>query len=201
MKGASLRSASENRVLAMVHPLRAAAFKILTQHEATASEILRELDLPRSELANVNYHVKHLVELGCAEVVGTRRTPGKRAATLYRASERAMILAAEWDRLTEDNPGLAGHLLIEGMQVQVDDFKLALRAKTVGEDEHFHLSRTRRVFDFQGLCEALELREETRKREDEIERRAAERRAENGCDAIHVSSSHGLFRVPPPEQR
>jgi hypothetical protein len=194
------RKASENRLLAMAHPLRADAFKILTQRAASPSDIVRELRLPKEELPNVTYHVKHLVDLGCAEVVGERRERGRRPATVYKATERSIIEAGEWERFKAENPILADHILSELMQVQIDDYMIAVKAGTVGDDEHFHMTRTRRVFDFQGLLETLELREETRRREDEIERRAAERRAEDGSDAIHVSSSHALFRVPAPEQ-
>jgi hypothetical protein len=198
MKSATQRKASENRLLAMAHPLRADAFKVLTQREASPSQIVRELRLPKSKLADVNYHVKHLVELGCAEVVGERPGRGGRPATIYKATERSIIELGEWERFREENPALADHILTELMQVQLDDYTLALQAKTVGEDENFHMTRTRRVFDVQGFLEGLELLEETRQRMDEIERRAAERRAEDGSDAIHVSSSHALFQLPAP---
>jgi hypothetical protein len=201
MKGVQHRQASENRLLAMAHPLRADALKVLTEREATASDIRRQLGLPKAELANVNYHVKHLVELGCAEAIGERRERGKRPATIYTATERSIIELGEWERFKAENPVLADHILSELMQVQLDDYTLAMEAGTVGDDEHFHMTRTRRVFDFQGLLEGLDFLEEARRRLDEIERRSAERRAEDGSDAIHVSSSHGLFRIPAPEQR
>jgi Helix-turn-helix domain len=201
MKSVQARTANENRLLAMAHSLRADAFKVLTEREATASEIRRELRLPPEELANVNYHVKQLVELGCAEVVGERRERGRRPATIYKATERSIIEVGEWERLKDENPALAGHFLVEFMQVQLDDYTLALEAGTVGDDEHFHMTRTRRVLDAPGLLEHLELLEETRRREDDIERRAAERRAEDGSDALHLSASHALFRVPTPKQR
>jgi predicted ArsR family transcriptional regulator len=197
MKSVTLRDPTENRLLAMAHPLRADAFKILTQREASPSQITRELGLANEELAKVTYHVKHLVELGCAEVVGERREHGRRPATVYKATERALIEGDEWEELLENNPALADHLLRELMQVQLDDYTLALRAETVGDDGHFHMSRTRRFLDFQGLVEALELKEEHRSHMDEIERRSAERRTANGTDAVPVSDSLAFFRVPP----
>jgi hypothetical protein len=198
MKSVKQRAASENRLLAMAHSLRADAFKVLTQREASAAEIVRELGLPKEEVTRVNYHVKHLVELGCAEPVGERRERGRRPATVYRATERSIIEEGEWNRFKEENPVLAEHILTELMQVQLEDYAKALEAGTVGDDEHFHMTRTRRIFDPQGLVEGLDLLEETRQRMDEIERRAAERRAEDGTDAIHASSSHALFKVPRP---
>ncbi|HET7455406.1 MAG TPA: winged helix-turn-helix domain-containing protein [Solirubrobacterales bacterium] len=197
MKGALLREAGENRLLAMAHSLRVDAFKILTQREASPSEITRELGLPQEELNRVTYHVKHLVELGCAEVVGKRREHGKRPATVYKATARSIIEMGEWDQFKEENPGLADHILCELMQVQLDDYATALQAGTIGADEHFHMTRTPRVLDLPGLEQALELKEEHRRRMDEIERESAERRAGDGSDAIPVSDSLAFFKLPP----
>lgn len=196
MKSAKLRGASENRMLAMGHALRADAFKILTQTEATVAEVTRALGLRKEEVPKVDYHVKHLVELGCAEVVGERRVRGRRPATVYKATERSLIEGDEWEKLLDENPGLADHILRELMQVQLDDYTEALQAGTVGDDEHFHMSRTRRVLDFRGLLEALEAKEEHRNQMDEIERRSAERRFENGSDAIPISDSLACYRLP-----
>jgi hypothetical protein len=197
MKGAALREASENRMLAMGHTLRADAFKILTQREASPSEITRELGLPASELTKVTYHVKHLVELGCAEVVGERRERGRPKATIYKATERSIIEMGEWERFKDQNPQLAEHILVEVMQTMLADYSHALESGAVGDDENFHMTSTRRVVDLQGLVDALELKEEHRRRMDEIEREAAERRAEDGSDAIPVSDFLGFFKMPP----
>jgi len=197
MKNAALRDASENRMLAMSHKLRADAFAILTQRAASPSEITRELGLPTEELNKVTYHVKHLVELGCAEAVGERREHGRPPATIYKATERSIIEMGEWERFKGENPQLADHLLVEVMQTHLGDYARALEAGTVGDDENFHLTRTRRHVDLQGLIDALELKEEHRRRMDEIERESAERRAEDGSDAIHVSDFLGFFKLPP----
>lgn len=199
-KKAQHREATENRLLAMAHPLRADIFKILTERSASPADLTRALGLPRKELPNVSYHAKYLVELGCAEVIETRVTPGRPAATVYKATERSLVNLTEWEKILAEDPVLAEHLLGEAMQVQLDDYLLALRAKTVGRDGRWHMSRTRRVLDIEGLCEAVEYCETVRRGFDEIERRAAERRAEDGSDAIHISSSLGLFPVPPPSQ-
>lgn len=196
MKGAALREASENRMLAMSHKLRADAFAILTQRAASPSEITRELGLPPAELNKVTYHVKHLVELGCAEVVGERREHGRPPATTYKATERSIIEMGEWERFKEENPQLADHLLVEAMQTQLADYSRALKAGTVGDDENFHMTSTRRVVDLKGLIDGLESKEEHRRRMDEIERESAERRAEDGSDAIPVSDFLGFFKMP-----
>lgn len=192
------RAAAENRLLAMAHPLRADVFKILTQREASPSEITHELGLPRKDLPNVSQHTRYLVKLGCAEEVGERRVKGKPPAKLYKATERSLIDTGEWEELLARDPALAEHLLGEFMQCQLDDYVLAIAAKTLGEDEDFHMTRTRRVLDAEGLQESLEIYERARNEMDEAERRSAERRREDGADAVHVSSGFALFRVPPP---
>lgn len=183
-------------MLAMGHSLRADAFKILTQREASPSDITRELGLPASKLSSVDYHVKHLVELGCAEVVGERPGRGGPPTTVYKATERSIIEMGEWEQFKDANPQLAEHILVEAMQTMLADYSHALRSGTVGDDENFHLTSTRRVVDLQGLVDALELKEDHRRRMDEIEREAAERRAEDGSDAIPVSDFLGFFKMP-----
>jgi hypothetical protein len=84
------------------------------------------------------------------------------------------------------------------MQVQLDDYTLAIKERTIGDDENFHMSRTRRVLDEQGMKEGMAVYEQCRREMDEVERRAAERRSEDGTDAVHVSACMGLFEVPGP---
>jgi len=47
----------------------------------------------------------------------------------------------------------------------------------------------------------MELYERCRREMDEVERRSAERRREDGTDALHVSACLGLFAVPAPTGR
>jgi hypothetical protein len=82
------------------------------------------------------------------------------------------------------------------MQVQLDDYMLAVKRRTIGDDGNFHMSRTRRVLDADGMKEGMEVYERCRAEMDEVERRSAERRREDGTDALHVSACLGLFAVP-----
>jgi len=195
------RKASQNRLKAMEHPLRAAIFKILTERTASPAEMTRHLKLGRKDLVNVNYHTKELVKLGCAEMVEERRNAGKPSEKFYKATERSLIETDEWDQLVADDPVLAEHLLGEFMQVQLDDYVLAWKQGTLGKDDKFHMSRTRRVVDERGLDEALELYEQAREGMDQIEQRSAERRSAEGRGAVHISSGFGLFKVPAPDKR
>jgi Helix-turn-helix domain len=188
--------ATENRLVAMAHPLRAVIFKVLTHGPASPSQITRELELPRKDLPNVTYHLNQLVKLGCAEELPPAEDAS--AMRLYKATDRSLVDVGEWEDLAREHPVLAEHLLGEFMQAQVDDWTLAVKAGTLGDDDEFHLTRTRRVLDAEGLREGLEVYERAWREMDEVERRSAERRCEDGTDAIHASSSFALVKVPAP---
>jgi len=74
--------------------------------------------------------------------------------------------------------------------------RVAGKAGTIGDDSDFHLSRTRRTVDAEGLAKMLELNERHREERDQVELEAAKRREEDGSDAIVVSDGMLLFRVP-----
>lgn len=188
---------TQKRLLAYAHPRRAEIFTILTTRIASPAEMTRELGLDRRELPNVDHHTKYLVELDCAELVEERRV-GSLTEKLYKATERALVDTGEWESLLRENPGLAEHFLGKFMQVQLDDYTLAVKERTIGEDENFHMSRTRRVLDEEGMKEGMAVYERCRREMDEVERRSAERRSEIGVDAVHASACLGLFSVPAP---
>jgi len=189
---------THKRLLAYAHPLREEIFTILTTRIASPAEITRELGLSRKDLPNVTHHTKYLVELDCAELVEEKHTAGNLPEKFYKASERALVDHGEWEILLQKSPGLAEHVLGQTMQVQLDDFALAVKWRTVGDDENFHMSRTRRVLDPEGMKEGMAVYERCRREMDEVERRSAERRREDGSDALHVSACLGLFAVPAP---
>src|SRR3954447_26003893 len=180
------RKATENRIKAMSHPLRAALLRILADRTASPAEMARELD---EELSNVSYHTKQLVGFDCAELVSTRPVRGA-LEHFYRATERHLIDTEEWDEL---EPLVAEDLVCEFMQKTLDDFVVSARAGIIGTDADFHLTRTLHVLDEEGMKEALEAHERARMEVVEIEARSAARMVESGEQGTHVSSSQGLF--------
>jgi DNA-binding transcriptional ArsR family regulator len=92
--------ASENRIKAMSHPLRAAVLRILSERTASPAEMARELG---AELSNVSYHAKQLVAFECAELVDIRVVRGA-LEHFYRATELPLIDIEEW--LNLDAQGL-----------------------------------------------------------------------------------------------
>lgn len=183
------RKATENRIKAMNHPLRASILRILADRTASPAEMARELD---EELSNVSYHTKQLVEFECAELVSTRPVRGA-LEHFYRATERHLIDTEEWEEL---DPVVAEDLVCEFMQKILDDFVASARAQLIGADKDFHLTRTPLVLDREGLQEALEAHERARLELLEIESRSAARMLESGEEGTPVSSAQGCFKVP-----
>jgi DNA-binding transcriptional ArsR family regulator len=188
------RKASENRIKAMSHPLRTSILRLLTERTASPAEMARELD---EELSNVSYHTKQLVEFECAELVSTRPVRGA-LEHFYRATERHLVDTEEWDEL---DPVIAEDLVCEFMQKILDDFVVSARAKLIGADKDFHLTRTLHVLDEEGMEEALEAHERLRLEIVEIEARSAARMVEAGEEGTRVSSSQGCFKLPDPKRR
>jgi DNA-binding transcriptional ArsR family regulator len=187
------RKAAENRIKAMSHPVRAAALRILTERTASPAEMARELD---EELSNVSYHTKQLVEFECAELVSTRPVRGA-LEHFYRATERHLIDTDDWEEL---DPVVAEDLVCEFMQRILDDFVASARAKLIGADKDFHLTRTLMQLDAEGLQEALEAHERARLEVVEIAARSAERMVESGEQGVNISTSQGCFKLPDPRR-
>ncbi len=188
------RKATENRIKAMSHPLRASVLRILADRTASPAEMARELE---EELSNVSYHTKQLVEFECAELVSTRPVRGA-LEHFYRATERHLIDVEEWDEL---DPMVAESILCEIMQKMLDDFVDSARAGVIGADDKFHLTRTPLVLDQEGLREALEAHERAREELLEIEVRSAARMVNSGEEGTNVTSSQGCFKMPNPKGR
>lgn len=185
------QKAAQNRIKAMNHPVRAAVLSILAERTCSPAEMARELD---EDLSNVSYHTKQLVELECAELVSTRPVRGA-LEHFYRATERSFVGKEEWDDL---DSVMAENFVHEIMQKIIDNFVAAARAKTVGRDSNFHLTRTPLLLDQDGLKEALDTHERTRLELLEIADRSAARMIESGETGINVSSSQGCIKMPTP---
>jgi len=183
------RAARQNRLIALANPLRAEILRILVERPASPVEMARELGVPTP---NVSHHAKRLVELDCAELVEEEKVQGA-MKHIYRATERVLVDTAEWDEM---HPVEAQSFNAVSMQAMIDDFVAAERARTVGGDRDFHLSRTPMTLDQEGLEEALDVCECARLAMAEVERRSAERTQSGEGPSFRVSSIFGLFKIP-----
>jgi len=184
------RSPTQNRLVAMSHPLRARVLAVLSERTASPKEIADQLKEP---IPNVSHHAKRLVQLGCAELVDKRQVRGA-IEHFYRATERPIVEADEWNEL---DPLVAQEIVCKIMQLGLDDFVSSVKANMVGSDDRFHLTRTRLLLDEDGLTEALEIHERARLEIVEAQARAADRLAASGGKSLHASSFLGCFEKPP----
>jgi DNA-binding transcriptional ArsR family regulator len=128
--GTEGREASENRVKAMGHPLRAAILRILSERAASPAEMARELG---AELSNVSYHAKQLVAFECAELVDVQVVRGA-LEHFYRATELPLIATEEW--LTLDERGLQEVLYAhERTRLEILEIEARSAARLVEADE------------------------------------------------------------------
>lgn len=183
-------SASEARVKAMAHPVRARIFQYFVVHGVMAPvEVAHALPVP---LSKCSYHCRKLIELGFLEEVRTEPVRGSTKHYL-RATDRQYIDAPEWEAL---NPlAKEGHVVLSFQSI-VDDVEKAARDQTLGQDPDFWISRIPvKSLDREGLTELLDAHRALYDETYEIERRSAERMAESGEKATPVSTGQTCFRM------
>lgn len=190
---AQRRQATQNRIKAMSHPLRAEAFRLIRDRgPMSPAEVARELE---ADLPDVSYHVRKLKEFDCVEEVWSRPVRGA-VEHFYRATEQHMIDTEEWGELAETEPAMAEALTDEFMQGVVDDYSASRRAGVVALDEEFWIVRTPLVLDPDGVREALEAAETYENAMTDIAARSAERRGSEGTEEVPASSSIVFFKMP-----
>jgi len=192
------RQATQNRIKAMSHPLRAEAFRLIRDRgPLSPAEVARALE---ADLKDVSYHVRKLNEFDCVEEVGNRQVRGA-VEHFYRATEQHMIDTEEWGELAEAAPQMAEALTDEFMQSIVDDYTASRRAAVVALDEDFWIVRTPLLLDAEGVKEALEASERYQDEMNEIAARSAERRVGEGTEEVPASSSIVFFKMPKAARR
>jgi DNA-binding transcriptional ArsR family regulator len=180
---------SERLMKAMSHPLRAAILRVLNERTASPAELARELD---DHLHNVSYHTKRLEQLGCIELVKERQVRGA-VEHFYRATTRALVDTNEWESL---DPVIKEDIVGQIMQGVLDDFIASAKAKVVGADKDFVMTRTPLVLDEEGLEEAKAIQERAFEELQEAEARSAERLLKAKEEGMPVASAQVLFKMP-----
>jgi DNA-binding transcriptional ArsR family regulator len=191
---ADRRQATQNRIKAMSHPLRAEIFRLFRERAEVMSpaQASREIE---ADIRDVSYHIRKLEEFDCVEEVSNRQVRGA-VEHFYRATEQHMIDTEEWGELAELEPAMAEALTDEFMQGIVDDYSASRRAAIVALDEEFFIVRTPYVLDPAGIDEALEASQRYENEMIDIASRSAARRSDAGTEEVPVSSSIVLFKMP-----
>jgi DNA-binding transcriptional ArsR family regulator len=129
---------------AMAHPVRVQSLSILNERVASPSDIAEELGLP---VANVAYHVRALLQLGCIEEVETRPVRGA-LEHRYRALRRALLKPDEWVSIPPNaRQGMAAAIF----EAAFDDAAEAMKVGVFEEkQEDQHISYTPLMLDEEG---------------------------------------------------
>jgi DNA-binding transcriptional ArsR family regulator len=190
---AQRRQATQSRIKAMSHPLRAEAFRLIRDNGPTSpAAIARELEV---DTRAVSYHVRKLREFDCVELVDVKVTRGT-VEHFYIATDQHMVDTKEWEELVESEPQAAEVIMDEVLQCIVDDYSASRRASIVGLDNEFFLVRHPGHMDSEGVQEVLEASEQYEKAIEEIMVRSARRQGESGTDTVPVSASIVFFKMP-----
>lgn len=165
---------------------------VLVERPATPAEIAIAIGEP---LNNVTYHINVLVKLGCVELVSVQPTAGGRVVEhLYRATQRAYLDTAAWERLSEKEKLQVSNLI---MQLISEDVSEAMSHGTFYDPDDNHLSRTPMVLDQEGWEEATALLDEASEGLAEIQENVAKRGA---AETLHAKVHLIQFRSPSPKK-
>lgn len=191
MSSATRKKTSQhpNLIKALSFPLRARIFRIISEREASPSEIAREMD---HDLSNTCHHINVLVELGCAKEVRTEQRRGF-IEHFYRAIEKPWVDGTEWDGTPKE---IRQSFLGEIVEMEIADRRAALEGGTIGGDSNFVLARDRYLVDEEGYTRIREIMDQALKDVAEEEGKSAERRAGSDDEGVHMAISLACFKVP-----
>jgi DNA-binding transcriptional ArsR family regulator len=179
--------------IAMSHPTRLRAMRVVSERLATPREIAAEIDEP---INNVAYHIKVLKKLECIELVQVKQARGGRVAEhFYKATQRPYWDAAAWEKLDEgDKLDVTSAI----MQQISEDIAIAMSNGTFNDPDTNHISRLPMVVDKDGWGEVVSLLEETLESLMTIQERVDGRRDE-AVEALHTKIEIIQFRSPAPK--
>jgi predicted ArsR family transcriptional regulator len=185
----------DNRVEAHLHHLRRQILSCLTHMgPSSPSRLAKVLD---ERTNDVNYHMKRLVELGCAELVEVETFEDRPPVKIYRATERYLVETQDWDGLPQSvKEGSTG----ETGQLFIDDMVAAIKARTLGVHPHHALIQQRLAVDQQGLEEAVEIAEDAMQRFEDLQVRVLDRLS-GETPTITMSALTACFELPPSQGR
>jgi DNA-binding transcriptional ArsR family regulator len=161
-------SATQNRLVAMSHPLRARVLGVLSERTASPKEIADQLGEP---IPNVSHHAKRLVQLGCAELVDKRQVRGA-IEHFYRATPRSFIGHQDWRRAPRS---VRGGVTDAAVGSFVEATAAAAEAGTIDSRDDTTLNWMPMAVDETGWSEIAAIMETARKQLTEVHERSSKR--------------------------
>lgn len=166
---------------------------LVEQGEGTPTEIAARIDEP---VNNVNYHIKILVELGCAELVRNQPSNGGRVSeSVYRATRRAMLDLDSWKELSEEEKLQFDASLMRMISADIAE---AMAHGTFYQDDDSHLSRMPMKLDQDGWNEVVSVLADTLDQLMGIQDRVDTRTSDPSERPHHTRVNIIHFRSPPP---
>jgi DNA-binding transcriptional ArsR family regulator len=174
------KNTDSNVYKALSHPLRMKIMAILSEGEASPSDLAERLG---ERLGNVAYHTKMLVDLDCIEL--TRTAPRRGALEhYYRATVRPFLTQEHWAQL----PAASRKSISAGTLSEIwRDASAAVDSETFDSRPNRHLSWTNLALDDEGWEAVAELLKDTLDRMLELQAAAAARLQDGDADEITSS--------------
>ena len=162
------RAVSQRLSMALGHPIRIDALRILNERVASPSELAKELG---KGLSQVSYHVKELRKGKCIELVKTEPRRGA-VEHYYRATVPPVVGSGEWPKLPKSSRQEISATIL---QTVLSAAAGSLQAGPFDERDDRHLSWLPMVLDEQGWRELTELLARSREAAEKIKSASAER--------------------------
>jgi DNA-binding transcriptional ArsR family regulator len=186
------RPAHEKLVKGLSHPVRTECLTILAERTASPRELSEILT---HDLSNVSYHVRVLQELGLIELISEESVRGA-VAHYYRAVERPLASAAEWQQLPREvQAAFSAH----SWDVLLKSVKTAIEKGTFDSRPDRHLTRTSLLLDSEGFARLSAKMDELLETIFEEQSAAAERMNKSGEKPIHAVAGTAFFQMPDSE--
>lgn len=161
---------------ALSHPTRQQILDLLVEGPSSPVRMQRRMD--NVSLNLVSHHIKVLRDLGCIELVETKK---KRGATehIYRVTRHAMFSAEQWQEI---EPAMRPALTANVLRMISDDCSRAFVENKFDELDDNHLSRTVLELDEEGWSEVVGSLKRALDEVLEANARSAERAQQSGED-------------------
>jgi DNA-binding transcriptional ArsR family regulator len=186
------RPAHEKLVKGLSHPVRTECLTILAERTASPRELSEILN---HDLSNVSYHVRVLQELGLIELISEESVRGA-VAHYYRAVERPLASAAEWEQLPREvKAAFSAH----SWDVLLKCVTTAIERGTFDSREDRHLTRTPVLLDSEGFARISTLMDELLEAIFTEQAAATDRMTRSGEKPIHAVAGTAFFQMPDPE--
>jgi hypothetical protein len=184
LNGGQLKRFIDPRLIkALGHPIREHALAVFNERIASATEIGQEIQEIDLDVAAFYSHVETLEEMGCIELVETRRRRGAKEH-FFQAKATMLFDERAWLRLPAS---LKSDISGEFLQSILEDVVRAVKAGTFAGHSGKHVSWTPGLFDVRGWREVLALLDETLSRLMAIQHQSAKRMSRTGEPGFPVT--------------